>query len=646
MEILQKNIAMLAAYNQGLAVALNDLKEKQLDYEVSIGDDPANINIIDTKSFTPLYEGIPLQQTQQMLNELKEYEKYPYLYFFGLGNGILFKLLLDNKNHKRIVVFEPDVQIVYIVLSLIDLSLELKEQRLVILTTDQMNLEQYYALLDNDAKIFAKTYNLQITNSFYAKNFHDQIMQINQNATRVLEHVVVSHGNDINDSLIGLENFLQNAPQVMQTPTLQELIDSVKTSQTVVLAATGPSLYKQLPLLHAIQNSVTIFSIDASFPILLQAGIKPDVVFSIERVEPTATFYTKVKEVFGTKAFENVTIALSSLVHERTKEVTVLDENLPQSCHPMLINRPLNYTKMFGLHEWGYMGRGMSAANMAFELTYHGGFDNVILIGQDLAYGKEGTSHSRGNVWGEDQIAQTDEKTVQTPAYGGSGTVATSRTWKLFLNFYEKDVADVKSLSPEVNLINATQGGARIAGMQEMDFEKAVLEFVDLTHRKNPLSVTQPSLALQKEGAKTLQDNVAALIKAGRKVLRKNKKVFIEVADECKHLERLNTKDRLNEIDFDYLAQLIAQIDTVKELTGQQPFNQFYMDLIAPFIISQELEMAKVQVASAATREDKKAKMVEWIFAHRYWLFALAGATESILSLLEQNHGPIKALKV
>jgi hypothetical protein len=544
------------------------------------------------------------------------------------------------------VVFEPDPQIVYVVLSLIDLSKEMQEQRLVILTTEQMNLEQYYMIFDNDAKIFAKTYNLQITSSFYAKRYHDQILRINQNATQVLEHVVVSHGNDINDSLIGLENFLQNAPQIMHTPTLQDLIKHVKTSDTVVLAATGPSLYKQLPLLHAIQDSVTIFSIDASFPILLEAGIKPDVVFSIERVAPTAAFYTQVKKAFGTQAFENVTIALSSLVHERTKEATVLDTDLPQSCHPMLINRPLSYTKMFGLHEWGYLGRGMSAANMAFELTYHGGFDNVILIGQDLAYGKEGSSHSKGNVWGEDQIVQDNEKTLQTPAYGGEGTVSTSQTWKLFLNFYEKDVADVRSLSPEVNLINATEGGARIQGTKEIPFEQAVLEYVNTGHRKKPITLCLPEKNLRRQAAKTLQDNVSAFIKAGRKVLKKSKKVFVHVADECKSLEKLNKDNRLDKIDFDYLSDLIAQIDTVKKLTGQQPFNQFYMDLIAPFIISQELEMAKVQVANADTQEDKKAKMVEWIFAHRYWLFALAGAVDSILSLLEQNHGPIKALRV
>ncbi|WP_144623442.1 6-hydroxymethylpterin diphosphokinase MptE-like protein, partial [Campylobacter coli] len=39
---------------------------------------------------------------------------------------------------------------------------------------------------------------------------------------------------------------------------------------------------------------------------------------------------------------------------------------------------------------------GMSVAHMALVLAYHLGHENVILIGQDLAFGKDGSSHSKG----------------------------------------------------------------------------------------------------------------------------------------------------------------------------------------------------------------------------------------------------------
>lgn len=58
-----------------------------------------------------------------------------------------------------------------------------------------------------------------------------------------------------------------------------------------MIVSTGPSLYKQLPLLKEHADKITIFSVDASFPILVKHGIKPDVVVTLERVEPTADFF-------------------------------------------------------------------------------------------------------------------------------------------------------------------------------------------------------------------------------------------------------------------------------------------------------------------------------------------------------------------
>ncbi|MCD8477353.1 MAG: DUF115 domain-containing protein [Sulfurospirillum sp.] len=47
---------------------------------------------------------------------------------------------------------------------------------------------------------------------------------------------------------------------------------------------------KQLPLLKQMAPYITIFAVDASFPVLTRYGIKPDVVVSMERVPLTGRF--------------------------------------------------------------------------------------------------------------------------------------------------------------------------------------------------------------------------------------------------------------------------------------------------------------------------------------------------------------------
>jgi hypothetical protein len=39
----------------------------------------------------------------------------------------------------------------------------------------------------------------------------------------------------------------------------------------------------------------------------------------------------------------------------------------------------------------------------------------------------------------------------------------------------------------------------------------------------------------------------------------------------------------------------------------------------------QEMELAKIQVAPSDTEIEKKAKLIDWIMKHKYWLFELAG---------------------
>ena len=117
---------------------------------------------------------------------------------------------------------------------------------------------------------------------------------------------------------------------------------------------------------------------------------------------------------------------------------------------------------------------GMSAANMAFEAIFHAKFENCILIGQDLAYGSDGETHSDGHLYGTKESRK--RATMDVTAYGGEGSVKTTEIWNLFRNFFESDIYYAKQQGMQV--INATEGGARIEGSVEMPFAEARNNFV------------------------------------------------------------------------------------------------------------------------------------------------------------------------
>ncbi|EAH9620685.1 DUF115 domain-containing protein, partial [Campylobacter jejuni] len=92
------------------------LKELSIThYELILGKDNLDINLKDTKNHTFLYKDT-IKELDIMLKTYNEkYLLYPVLYFYGFGNGILFKALLKNKYHKHIVVFEKELEIIKII---------------------------------------------------------------------------------------------------------------------------------------------------------------------------------------------------------------------------------------------------------------------------------------------------------------------------------------------------------------------------------------------------------------------------------------------------------------------------------------------------------------------------------------------------
>ena len=62
--------------------------ETNTQYEVFMGNDSANFNIVELQNNIPLYKGDPLQENLEVLKSYEIYRYYPYLYAYGLGNGI------------------------------------------------------------------------------------------------------------------------------------------------------------------------------------------------------------------------------------------------------------------------------------------------------------------------------------------------------------------------------------------------------------------------------------------------------------------------------------------------------------------------------------------------------------------------------
>ncbi|AAP78392.1 motility associated factor glycosyltransferase family protein [Helicobacter hepaticus] len=619
------NLSALAIRSPALALRLNEFEPNQ-DFEVYQGNDPLNINIIDKRSNTPLFQGNPLEETNAKIESFAKYSHYPYLYFFGIGNGVFYKVLLQNDFLKRIIVLEPEIELLFIVLHFMDFSKEILEKRLIFIdakSCDSTSIDILFAS-NRDAKIYSKVYDLHLFNSYY-EIYSELYIKINQFFIRSIEHSVISVGNDSRDSIIGISHHIQNLPDVIKSPTLLDLLAQIKGRDTAIIVATGPSLSKQIPYLKQIQDYATIFCIDASFPILAKEGIKPDIVFSLERVELTAKFYEDTPKW----AHKDVIFAITSIVHNRLKNA--LKGNVVQYSL-----RPFGYTNYFEIPEYGYLGIGMSAANMAYELVVHSRFKRCIIIGQDLAFGEDGTSHAKNAVYGTHEInpeemEQKGQK-IMVEKYGGGGMIESTKIWKLFLTFYERDIANTPY---PIEVINATEGGARIHGTKEMPFPEAI-KLINTSHKKFPITLTLPTSEAYEANLAKIKQKTREWIDLGLKDKAFVEEVFLEVAALTERFELLNKEKRLEELKSEELQKCINRIQEVKELFDKRRFRECFMDALQSYIFHQEMDIARILVMPANNEEAKLIKQAELIYAHKYWLFSLAGGMDSVIEVVKK----------
>ncbi|HID0192346.1 TPA: motility associated factor glycosyltransferase family protein [Campylobacter coli] len=620
-ELFNKNIEALS--NILLKESLKEIKSSK--FELILGKDNLDINLKDTSDNTFLYENV-IDELNSMLNTYNDkYLLYPVLYFYGFGNGILFKALLQNKNHQHIVVFEKDIEIIWIMFHILDFSHELQSARLMVLNTNKLEIQDYNELCSSKPFFqFSRIYFLELMSHYYER-FHEDILGLNKKLAENFKHSIVSHGNDPKDALQGIEQFVYNLPQMITHPSYKELLSKRKgISDTAIIVSTGPSLTKQLPLLKKYANKATIFCADSSYPILAKHGIKPDYVLSLERIPLTSEFFNNDFGEFD----KDILFVLKSYVHPHTTKY--LQKN---NRNFMLVSTYASFIQYLKLDYFGYFNMGKSVANMSYLLTEYLNYKNIILIGQDLAYAKDGFSHTKDykNLDKHEGHFQRDKGKFQCLAYGGNGKVESSEIWTMFRLIFENDINYFQKFF-NITTYNCTEGGARIEGTIEKPFLWACENLLDKDLNK-PFEKLEP-LSLNKQNE--------FLLKAYYKVCQS--------IEHCRDFSKILSNDfekiqsvylSLNEKE-EYLNLAIEKIDEFKNKLEDIKQMQDLYEILSPLLTQFELNLARIYVLNPKTKEDAFNKSILWIKEHLEFMELVYGHIKAQENALIKNILPLE----
>ncbi|EOH1474338.1 motility associated factor glycosyltransferase family protein [Campylobacter coli] len=615
-ELFNKNIEALS--NLFLKESLKEIKSSK--FELILGKDNLDINLKDTSDNTFLYENV-IDELNSMLNTYNDkYLLYPVLYFYGFGNGILFKALLQNKNHQHIVVFEKDIEIIWIMFHILDFSSELQSARLMVLQTSSLDIELFSNFCSSKPFFqFSRIYFLELMSHYYER-FHEDVLELNKKLVQDFKDSILSHGNDPLDALQGIEQFVYNLPQMITHPSYKELLSKRKgISDTAIIVSTGPSLTKQLPLLKKYASKATIFCADSSYPILAKHNIKPDYVLSLERIPLTSEFFNNDFGEFD----KDIVFVCAGVVHPKTIEYL-------KNKTFIITQKILTFPYYINLKNFCYAAVGFSVAHMAYEFATHLSHKNIIFIGQDLAYAEDGFSHTKdySNLDKHEGHFQRDKGKFQCLAYGGNGKAESSEVWTMF-RFFLQDTISRNIIS---TTYNCTEGGARIEGTIEKPFLWACekLLYKDLN---KPFEKLEP-LSLNKQNE--------FLLKAYYKVCKSIK--------HCRDFSKILSNDfekiqsvylNLNKKEND-LNLAIRKIDEFKNKLENIKQMQDLYEILSTLLIQFELNLARIYVLNPKTKEDAFNKSILWIKEHLEFMELVYGHIKAQENALIKNILPLE----
>ncbi|EFK9682186.1 motility associated factor glycosyltransferase family protein, partial [Campylobacter coli] len=569
----------------------------------------------------------PIKELQTMLNTYNDkYLLYPVLYFYGFGNGILFKALLQNKNHQHIVVFEKDIEIIWIMFHILDFSNELQSARLMILQTSSLDIEFFSNFCSSKPFFqFSRIYFLELMSHYYER-FHEDILGLNKKLAENFKNSIVSHGNDPLDALQGIEQFVYNLPSMITHPSYKELLSKRKNlSDTAIIVSTGPSLTKQLPLLKKYASKATIFCADSSYPILAKHGIKPDYVCMLERTEITAEFFNNDFWEFD----KDIVFIVKSVTHPHT--IKYLQKNNRAF---ILVSTYASFIQYLKLDYFGYFNMGFSVAHMACYLSLHLNHKNIIFIGQDLAYAENGNSHPDDYQNSANYESQMYEH-ILTEAYGGKGEVKTHHVWLMFKQNLEQDIEKIQKYL-DTKVYNCTEGGARIEGTIEKPFLWACENLLDKDLNK-PFEKLEP-LSLNKQNE--------FLLKAYYKVYQSIKHCrdfndnFIKVYDKIKNSFMSLQDSQKNEI---FIQEIIQDIDKTKtQIDELYNTQKDLIQILGPLLTQFELNLARIYVLNPKTKEDAFNKSILWIKEHLEFMELVYGHIKAQENAMIKNILPLE----
>ena len=269
------------------------------------------------------------------------------------------------------------------------------------------------------------------------------------------------------------ENLARNIGWYAATPGLGRLAGRYHGLPAVVVSA-GPSLRKNKHLLKGLQDRAVIIAVQTTLQPLLEMGIEPHFVTSLDYHEICTRFFEKLPPTLRTELVAEPKAA-SAIFNMMPGPITLLGN---EYCEQLL--RELNPNKPT-------LSAGATVAHLAYYLAEHLQCDPIVFVGQDLGF-SDGLCYTPGTSYEEvwrpelsrfytpemkqwEQIVR-DRPILRRISDQQGRPMYTEERLFTYLQQFERDFA-----SSRATIIDASEGGALKRGAKLMKLAEVIEQY-------------------------------------------------------------------------------------------------------------------------------------------------------------------------
>ncbi|HEY2405599.1 MAG TPA: 6-hydroxymethylpterin diphosphokinase MptE-like protein [Polyangiaceae bacterium] len=319
-----------------------------------------------------------------------------------------------------------------------------------------------------------------VNTSGYPDLFPDQAKQLAETLGQLVQR---GHVNDATHRLRArawIQDVLANLDSLRENPSFLALAGQYRGVPAFIVGA-GPSLAKNGKQLAEAAQKGLVIAVNSSARALASYGVEPQILACMESIDVSQL-------LAGLPFIDHVVRAFSLTAHPRTLKtgngpLLPVFEGIPQ------LNGPLQ--DLLGVAGLPVSG---SVSTLAFSLAQRLGCSPIVFVGQDLAY-TDGKAYAPGSPYEASRVRMAKDGTHlehdwcdtlkrthnqgnnkmhereplrETLAWGGVGTVWSTIGFASVRAWLESAAIVVRRDAPEQRLLNATEGGARIEGFEEI----------------------------------------------------------------------------------------------------------------------------------------------------------------------------------